>query len=151
MAFLKEAAEYCRTIYGSVSYAGELSEKIRSVLQAIQQTPAATAGIRKEAERIDNELSDILYIFNGPRAKASWEEIPPIDMPLSQRLNEIALTSYSMSGDIPQIVKDQLNILRKEFPSLLERIRKAGEDMQKLDRQLDEIKAPWTPGRIPRL
>jgi len=28
-------------------------------------------------------------------------------------------------------------------------VKKAGEDLQKLDKQLDAIKAPWTPGRVP--
>jgi hypothetical protein len=30
-------------------------------------------------------------------------------------------------------------------------VKKAGEDLQKLDKQLDAIKAPWTPGRVPVL
>ena len=47
---------------------------------------AATAEMMKEAERINNELDNIMFIFNGPEAKASQEEIPPMDMPLSQRL-----------------------------------------------------------------
>ncbi len=151
MDFLKEASEYCRIIYGAVSYTNDLSDKAKSVLQAIQQSPQSTESMRKEAVRLDQELSDILYKFSGPRAKASWEEIPPIDMPLSQRLNDIALTSYSMSGDIPGIIMQQLGILKKEFPPVLERIRKAGDDLEKLNAQLDEIKAPWTPGRVPKL
>jgi len=151
MDFLKEASEYCRIIYGSVSYTNELAANAKAVLQVIQQTPQSTEAMRKEAARLDDELSDILYKFSGPRAKASWEEIPPIDMPLSQRLNEIALTSYSMSGDIPGIISQQLEILKKEFPPVLERIRRAGSDLEKLNAQLDGIKAPWTPGRVPKL
>ena len=151
MDFLREASEYCRTIYGSINYTNELVAKANSVLQAIHLSPASTAAMRKEAERINRELSEIQFRFNGPAAEASWEEIPPIDMPVSQRLSEIALTSYSMSGDIPAIVRDQLSILKKEFPALLERITKAGEDIQRLGSQLDDIRAPWTPGRVPKL
>jgi len=31
-----------------------------------------------------------MFIFNGPEAKASEEEIPPMEMPLSHRLGEMA-------------------------------------------------------------
>jgi hypothetical protein len=120
-------------------------------MQAIHQTPSASPEMMKESERINNELTDIMFRFNGPRAKASWEELPPMDMPLSQRLNEIALTSYSFSGDISTIIKDQLTILKAEFPPVLERINKASDDLKKLDKLMDDIKAPWTPGRIPKI
>jgi hypothetical protein len=92
-----------------------------------------------------------MFIFNGPVAKASQEELPPMDMPLSQRLSEMASASYGTSGDISIIAKEQLDILKDEFPSVLARVKKAGEDLQKLDKQLDAIKAPWTPGRVPVL
>ena len=151
LSFLKEASDYSRTIYGSMSYVKEQETKINAVMQAIHQTPAAPAEMMIEAERINNELTDIMFRFNGPRPKASWEELPPMDMPLSQRLNEIALTSYSYSGDITSIVRDQLAILKKEFPPVLVRITKLSGDIQKLDKHLDDINAPWTPGRVPKI
>ena len=46
-------------------------------MQAIHQTPAASAGMKSEAERINTELENIMFIFNGPQAKASQEELPP--------------------------------------------------------------------------
>jgi len=97
------------------------------------------------------EMLGIQFIFNGPQAKASQEELPPIDMSLSQRLGEMASASYGTSGDISIIGKEQLNILKTEFPPILERVKKAGLDLQKLDKQLDAVKAPWTPGRVPAL
>ena len=63
----------------------------------------------------------------------------------------MASASYGTSGDISIIAKEQLDILKAEFPPVLERVKKAGEDLQKLDKQLDAIKAPWTPGRVPVL
>jgi len=151
LAFLKEASDYSRTVYGSMSYTNELLTKANSIMQAIHETPSAPEEMRQEAERINNELANIMFKFNGPRAKASWEELPPMDMPLSQRLNEIALTSYSLSGDITGIVRNQLEVLKVQFPPVLERINKATDDLHKLDKRLDDIKAPWTPGRVPKI
>ena len=150
-AFLREASEYCRNAYGAISYANELLAKSVTVLQVLHQTPGSPVSLRKEAERLNDELSSIMDRINGPQPKASWEELPPMAMPISQRLSELALTSYSFSGDVSEIITGQLKILKEEFPPVLERIRKAGEDMKKLDSQLDEIKAPWTTGRVPKL
>ncbi|MBN2634084.1 MAG: hypothetical protein JXR66_11035 [Bacteroidales bacterium] len=151
LAWLKEASDYAQTVYGTLNYTGELLNRTNAVAQALHITPASTEEMKKEAARIITELENINYIFRGPSAKASSEEIPPVDVPLSHRLSKIAITSYSLSGDIPQIAKDQLTILKTEFPPVLERARKAGDDLEKLEKQLDAIKAPWTPGRVPEL
>jgi hypothetical protein len=150
-AWIGEASDYSRRMFGTMSYASELIDKINAIMQAIHQTPAASADLMKEAERIDAELDNIMFIFNGPEAKASEEELPPMDMPLSGRLNEMASASYGTSGDITAIAKEQLDILKTEFPPVLARVKKAGEDLQNLHKQLDAAKAPWTPGRVPAL
>ena len=150
-AWIEEASDFSRKMYGTMSYTSELVNKVNAVMQSIHQTPSASADLMKEAERIAGELDKIQFIFNGPEAKASQEEIPPMIMPLSQRLGEMASASYGTSGDITIIGREQLEILKSEFPPVLERVKKAGEDLQKLDKQLDEVKAPWTPGRIPVL
>ncbi|MBK7133848.1 MAG: glycosyl hydrolase [Bacteroidales bacterium] len=150
-AWIKEASEFSRTMYGTISYTGELTNKVNAMMQAIHQTPSAPAGLMKEAERINKELNDIQFIFSGPQAKASQEEIPPVDMALSDRLSEMANASYGTSGDISIIAKEQLDILKAEFPPILARVKKAGDDLLKLDKELDAVKAPWTPGRVPAL
>jgi hypothetical protein len=60
--------------------------------------PRGDRGFSKTAERINNELDKIEFILNGPVAKASNEELPPMDVPLSQRLNQMASATYGYSG-----------------------------------------------------
>jgi hypothetical protein len=151
LVWLKEASAYARTVYGTMSYNNELLAKVNAILQALQITPSSTREMKTEAARLVSELEAINYRFRGPVARASSEEIPPTDVPLSDRLNEIAITSYSLSGNISRIAKDQLVILKSEFPPVLDRAVKAGEDIQKLEKQLDAIGAPWTTGRVPKL
>jgi hypothetical protein len=151
LAWLKEASDYSRTVYGTMNYANELLNRANAAAQALQNTPSSTVEMKKEAARIISELENINFKFRGQPAKASSEEIPPADVPLGDRLGDIAITSYSQSGNISQIAKDQLTILREEFPPVLARATQAGEDLQKLEQKLDAIKAPWTPGRVPKL
>ncbi|MCJ7447026.1 MAG: YCF48-related protein [Bacteroidales bacterium] len=151
LTWLKEASDYARTIYGTLNYTNELLSKANAVMQALQLTPASTSEMKKEAGRLISELESVIFRFRGPEAKASSEEIPPTDVPLYDRLNEIAITSYSLSSNISQIAKDQLIVLKSEFPPVLARVTKAGEDLQRLEKQLDAIGAPWTTGRVPKL
>ena len=150
-SWISEASDLSRIIFGTISFTNELIDKVNAVMQVINQTPVATPEMMKEAARINSELENNRFTFNGPQAKASDEELPPMDMPLSQRLNEMAYASYGTSGDITGIAKEQMDILKIEFPPILERIKKADQDLQNLDKQLDAIKAPWTPGRVPIL
>jgi hypothetical protein len=150
-AWISEASDFSKSIYATISYTTELMNKTNAVMQAIHETPGASAEMMNEAERINSELDKIMFIFNGPSAKASDEEIPPMDLPLSQRLGSMASASYGTSGDITTIAKEQMDILKVEFPPILDRVKKAGQDLQNLDKQLDTIKAPWTPGRVPVL
>jgi len=149
--WIKGASEVARSIYGTISYTGELVNKVNAVMQAIHETPAASDDLMKEAERINDELNKLMFIFNGPEAKASEEELPPMELPLAKRLSEMASATYGISGDITIAAKEQLDILKSEFPPVLARVKKAGEDLEKLDKQLDAVKAPWTPGRVPTL
>ena len=72
-------------------------------------------------------------------------------MPLGDRLKRNGLCELWHQRRYIIIAKEQLEILKAEFPPVLARVKKAGEDLQKLDKELDAIKAPWTPGRVPVL
>jgi photosystem II stability/assembly factor-like uncharacterized protein len=149
--WINEASDFARTVYATKSYASELSDKTNAVLEVIHLTPGTSPEMMKEAERINSELVKLMFIFNGPVAKASDEEIPPVEMSILQRLGEMASATYGTSGDISTSAREQLDILKVDFPPILERVKKAGQDLLNLDKQLDAIKAPWTPGRIPTL
>ncbi|MBE0668812.1 MAG: hypothetical protein IH593_14220, partial [Bacteroidales bacterium] len=70
---------------------------------------------------------------------------------LSARLSTMSRSLYGNSGDISGIADQQLKVLKKEFPVLLERIQKAGKSIEALNAKLDQINAPWTSGRVPKL
>ena len=149
--WINEASDFARSMYGTISYTNELLNEVNAVRQVLNETPGATPEMIKEAARINDEIDSIKYRFNGPVPKASEEEMPPMRMPLAQRLSTIASASYGTTGDITTIARDQLDILKTDFPPVLERVKKVGQDLQNLNKQLDMIKAPWTPGRVPVL
>jgi hypothetical protein len=105
----------------------------------------------KEAAALSDEMAEITYLIRGISVGASTEETPPSPVSLSARLSAMSRALYGNTGDISGISDQQFWILKKEFPVLLERIQKAGTAVDALDAKLDEMKAPWTSGRVPRL
>ena len=60
-------------------------------------------------------------------------------------------THWSSTSELTKTETDQLEILRGEFPPLLEKLEQIVDEVNEIDRQLEELKAPWTPGRVPEL
>ncbi|NLE35677.1 MAG: glycosyl hydrolase [Bacteroidales bacterium] len=149
--WIKKVSDFARTAYGAISYASELDDKVNTIMQTIHQVPDAPAALMKEAAALNEEMAEITYLIRGISVGASTEETPPSPVSLSARLSTMSRSLYGNTGDISGIADQQFQILRKEFPALLERIQKAGEAINALNAKLDEIKAPWTPGRVPRL
>jgi photosystem II stability/assembly factor-like uncharacterized protein len=149
--WLKEVTAFARTAYGAISYAAELEGRVNTIMQAIHQTPEAPASLMQEAAALNEEMAEIGYLIRGISVGASTEETPPSPVSLSARLSAMSRSLYGNSGDISGISDQQFRILKKEFPLLLDRIQKAGKAIDGLNEKLDEINAPWTSGRIPKL
>ena len=149
--WLKEVSDFARTAYGAISYASELDGKVNAIMQTIHQVPDAPATLMKEAAALNEEMAEITYLIRGISVGASTEETPASPVSLSARLSTMSRSLYGNTGDISGIADQQFQILKKEFPALLARIQKAGQAVDALNAKLDEIKAPWTSGRVPRL
>jgi len=149
--WLKEVTAFAKTAYGAISYASELEGRVNTIMQTIHQTPEAPASLMQEAAALNEEMAEIGYLIRGISVGASTEETPPSPVSLYERLSAMSRSLYGNTGDISGISDQQFTILKKEFPVLLERIQKAGKAIDGLNAELDEINAPWTSGRIPRL
>ncbi len=149
--WLNEMSAFAKTAYGAISYAAELEGKVNTIMQTIHQMPDSPAALMKEATALNDEMSEITYLIKGISVGASTEETPPSPVSLSSRLSAMSRSLYGNSGDVSGIADQQFTILKKEFPVLLQRIQKAGQAVDSLNAKLDEIKAPWTSGRVPKL
>ncbi len=149
--WIKEMSAFAKTAYGAISYATELDGIVNTIMQTIHQMPDAPPALMKEAQALSDEMDEITYLVRGISVGASTEETPPSPVSLSSRLSAMSRSLYGNTGDISGIADQQFTILKKEFPVLLERIQKAGKAVDALNTKLDEIDAPWTSGRVPKL
>ena len=148
--FQRKVTDKVKIINATINYVNELNSKVLNIKQTIINVPDAKPELMKEIQRIEMELDKIIFAIEGLEAKASFEEIPPHEMAISKRVQYIMRTHYNSTSAITQTEKEQLAIVEEQMPPLIEKLRKiALDDMVKLEKQLDELKAPWTPGRLP--
>jgi len=148
--FQKKSADLIQAVDGTEKFAMEMNKKNELMKQAMLNTPAAGYELMEKANMISTELEDILFAFNGTPAKASQEEVPPEQVPLNLRATSIVESHWRSSSDPTQTQRNQYSILADEFPPVLERIKKLYEgEFKALETKLEELGAPWTPGRLP--
>jgi len=151
-AFQDNIAEMYRAMEGSRRLINNLQKRINYITQAIHNSPDAGNGMMSDALNIKKELKGIELLINGKTPKASSEEIPPAQASLNSRMGFLLWSMWSADTDVSASQENVYNILKQEFPPVLDDItRIATQDIPALEKQLDNINAPWTPGRIPQL
>ncbi len=151
-AFQRKVALLAGKIQGTMNYTKELIDETESILQTLDHAAGATPEMLRQARKIRKELDQVQFAFNGFTPKASWEEIPPHKMPLAVRMNNLIYTQWASTGDVTQTMKDDYSILMEELPPLLNKVKNIYEnELKPLEKQLEQINAPWTPGRLPEI
>jgi len=149
--FQEEVSELSRVMTGTRQMAREQQTKLSTIRKAIRQTPGTGSTLLLDVLELEDRLNNILYKLEGPDATASSEELPPMEVPLNNRLRVMVRTHWSSTSELTKTETDQLEILREEFPPVLADLEQVVADIRELDQKLEELKAPWTPGRVPSL
>ncbi|MFW5831980.1 MAG: WD40/YVTN/BNR-like repeat-containing protein, partial [Prolixibacteraceae bacterium] len=150
VAFGEKVSKLAVAMVGSNQLIDELITKVEHIKEAIYSTPGANQQLMNRARELGKELEQLHFTMNGVPAKASWEEIPPAQMPLTKRLSTITYTHMGSTSGITATEKQEYEILTEEFPPVLEKLKQiVAQDIPALEAQLNELNAPWTPGRVP--
>lgn len=148
VAFEQQVSQMSRVVLGAMKYANELMKRVKSVKQAILATPEATPELMSQVQRIEKQLDSVIFVFKGVKPKASYEEIPPHKWPIYERLQYLIYAHYESLGPITTTEKQQLQILQKQVPSQIQALKTLTQQLKTVEKQLDNLKAPWTPGRL---
>ena len=148
--FQKEVSQLSKAINGTIQLANDLKKEVVSMQQTALQLPNAHKETIPTLDTITKELDLILFAFNGLIAKASWEEIPPAEMPLLNRLNSIIYAQMNSTSAITNTSKTSFSILKEKFPPILRRLKVLAETLlPKAREMMNKLNAPYTHGRIP--
>jgi len=148
--FQREVTELSKAMNGTMRLLSELKEEVVTMKQTSLSVAGANEEVIPSLNALEKELDEIEFAFKGVEAKASWEEIPPAKMPLIERLNNIIYSHIESSSNITTTSKRDFEILKDQFPSLLDEIKNiATVKIVAIRKQMDQLKAPYTKGRIP--
>ncbi len=148
--FARKVSTLSVAMTGTDRLTTELASRVENIKQAIYSTPGAGQELMDKARKTAAELEEIRFAMNGVEAKASQEEVPPTQVPLNSRLQNIARAHISNSSGVTASELADYTILKERFPPLLEKLKKIAEtDLPALEKELNRLNAPWTPGRIP--
>jgi len=148
VAFQKEVSEFSRVMTGTRQLAREQQEKLAAFRKAMKQTPGTGVEMLDQVMGLERALDDLLFKLEGPSASASWEELPPMQVPLNRRLSVMIRTHWSSTAELTTTETEQLRILKEEFPPVLTELEEIVDGIAEVEERLDELKAPWTPGRM---
>lgn len=149
--FQKQIAEIAKKADATVEYTEELKEKVIHAKQTLLSTPDADEQLMAEVQKVEKQVEEILFAFNGVQPRASYEEVPPHDYPIYRRIRYVLYTHYSSSSAITQTEKDQFEIVKKQLPEQIQKLKEASDAFDAIEKKLDELGAPWTKGRFPKL
>ncbi|MFA6597617.1 MAG: glycosyl hydrolase [Ignavibacteriaceae bacterium] len=152
VAFQQRSYDLARAVWGAQRLTQELKNKMETIKQTLNNTPAASFLLIKKAEVISKKLDDILFAFNGKPGKASAEEIPPQEVPLNWRLEKMIYAQTNSTSNVTKNQKVAYEVLHESIQPILQQLKEIDEvEVKAIENEMEKLGAPWTPGRIPEV
>jgi hypothetical protein len=138
-----------RDIAGSLELANSTSSRLDAILQALDATPAAPRPLHEQARGLKKRLAAILVELQGDRSLGSRSV--PTAAAISERANTISGELNNSLGRQTATHEQQLQIASELFVTQRAALKTLVEtDVPAIERELERLGAPYTPGRIPR-
>ncbi|QSE98158.1 WD40/YVTN/BNR-like repeat-containing protein [Fulvivirga lutea] len=146
-AFQKEVNELSRVVSGAQNSISELRNELRHIREAINLSLVDQKMLIDAYSAFDDKLNDISRDLNGDPIAAQLD----IDSPMSvaARIGNIQYEMYYSTSKPTETHKNSLKIAKENFQPLLTSLRSLiREDLVKLQAQLEDANAPYTPNRV---
>lgn len=146
-AFCKDVAELRRNASITQEYTNELSNKLKYIRAALNETPAADLALIALAEQFQQRLNAINRQLNGDGslARREFETTPSIN----DRIGNIEGGMWSTTSAPTGTYRKSFQLAEKQLNEVINQVQALSTDVQSMETRLDQLKAPWTPGRKP--
>jgi photosystem II stability/assembly factor-like uncharacterized protein len=138
-----------RDLAGALELATGTTTRFDAIIKALDATPAAPRALHDQARALKKRLAAILDELQGDRSLGSRSV--PAPMAISERVNTISGELNGTLGRQTTTHEQQLQIGSALFAVQRAALKTLVEaDVPALERELERIGAPYTPGRLPR-
>ena len=146
--FQRKVGRLYRAVYGAQQTSENVESRIKSIRQALAQTPAVEKQLGIVADGIEQRNREILRALRGDVEVARRNE--PVPSSIGDRVNSIMDGERFSLARPTQTDMNSYGIAASEFADQLAKIHVLVEvDLAKLEKDMEAAGAPWTPGRVP--
>ena len=146
VAFQEKVSELRRMIAGANATHRDLANAVKYLKVAVRETPNAPYSLLADIESIENRLQQLSLQLNGDRslARREFETAPSI----RQRVELIVYGLWNSTAAPTTTQEQNYTIAAELFAPVLKEIKQiADTDLPKIEKQLEEMGAPYTPRR----
>jgi photosystem II stability/assembly factor-like uncharacterized protein len=149
-AFNRKAQELNRTVNAASAVLRDIGTKVTHFKAALKSlTDIQTERqLYNQIKDLEQKLQEIQIAFSGDRTLGRIDQ--DAEPGLTSFMRSVVYDSWNSLSAPTQTQQDRLKYVAETFPPLLEKIRALVEiDVKAIEGKLEEIGAPFTPGRLP--
>jgi photosystem II stability/assembly factor-like uncharacterized protein len=147
LAFAAEAAEMYRAVQGAGHVHADAVEKVGYLRQAVLVTPAADRALLGRIDALAVKLADLGVQMDGDDTVARRQE--PTTPGISSRVGQVVSGLDGNLSGATTTMRESLAVAKRQFGPVLAGLEAATAEIRALEAELEKVKAPYTPGRLP--
>lgn len=145
--FQQQVFKLQRDLVAVQGIANELTTRLEQMKHALDLTPNAPADARDRVRKLIAAHRDTVRSLNGDAILRGRNENTP--MSLAERVGVASSATRTIVNVPTGTEREQYTIARKGIDEIRQTLRQRLEkDVKELEKLLDNLGAPWTPGRL---
>ncbi len=148
VAFQQKVSDLLRAVQGSRNLLSSLQTDVKAMRKAVYRTPEAGNDLNQKLRTLQEQLLALERKLNGDDSisKRNANQPPSI----ASRVYTLVYGQWRSTSAPTTTMREQYRIAGELFKPVLGDIREIAEkELPALQKQMENLKAPWTPGRIP--
>lgn len=146
--FQKKVARLQNAVFGANNAISALKTQLGAIKNSFMLSPNVKKDAIMKVTNLERELDRLNESINGDKSLAKRNENQPPS--INDRLIYILWGIWSTSSEQTKTQIDAYNIASDAFEKVLASLKNIAEkDIIELNKELDNLGSPWTPGRIP--
>lgn len=147
--FQKKVRELRRAVNACSRIVSDLSKRVQHYKVALKSVTASDEELITEIKTMEKKIKEIQRkLFGDPTLRKIDKDAVP---GLSSRINGIIYDQWRSTSAPTQTQRDAYGIVADEFSMVLEELEiLVKEDVVRIEKKLEKIGAPYTPGRLPK-
>lgn len=148
-AFCKQVAELRRTSGITNEQRNELFNKLKYIAAALNETPAAGPDLIQKVQFAQQRMNKLNIVLNGDASlsRREFETLPS----LNDRIGTIEGGMWNSTSAPTGTFKKSMEIAEKQLRGAIADLKSIAADVAIIEKELDRLNAPWTPGRQPEM